>query len=102
MTALLSTLVQLASLVAGFYLALHGKIALGIGMFLATQLLHWVSRIAIAGLLWLHERYLMSPASKFKLELVAEAPPLWEFVTSAIAWLYIIASGILIWLALSR
>lgn len=108
MTALLSVLVQLASVAAGLYLGLHGSILLGIGVFAAVQILHWLSEKLMHLILGAHEQHFLSKAERdlvglqFAPGLVGYTPAAWRRIAIAVGLTYVGISCFVIWLALSR
>lgn len=108
MTALLSVLVQLASVAAGLYLGLHGQIWNGLAVFFAVQALHWLAEKVTLRLIEWHDRHFLGPGWRLTIELQHatgignRTPPAWARIATAVGLTYFGLSCFVIWFALSH
>ena len=108
MSALFSLLVQIASIIAGIYIAIEGSFLKGIGLPLAV----WVLHVAFSKLsnffMWFHQKRVMNPFERAMLEadfgLVghgAKVPVAWGRIAAFCGWAYALTCVCLIWYAVA-
>lgn len=104
MWAICSVGVQLVAFAAGVYLAVVGHIGRGIGLFLAVQVMHFLSTKASNGLMILHQRSL-NPWRRAIVEndilTRAKAPAAWGWIATGMAAVFIVLSLVAIGVAIN-
>lgn len=106
MSALCSLLVQVASIIAGIYIAYEGSVLKGIGLAVLVWALHLVFSRLSSGLMLLHQTKIMNPLERAMLEadfargVAARAPEFWGRIAAFCGWAYVVTCACIIYAAL--